>query len=65
MNITEAVTPEQKEAGQREMNKIYIDPINKLEEYYNKKWQHKTTTKEYLNFLFIFEEKLTRHSILG
>ena len=48
MNINEAVTPEQKEAGQREMNKIYIDPINKLEEYYNKKWQHKTTTKDYI-----------------
>ncbi len=38
MNINEAVTPEQKEAGQREMWKIEQNVINKIDNYFNKKW---------------------------
>ena len=36
--LYEAVTPEQKEAGQREMWKIEQNVINKIDNYFNKKW---------------------------
>lgn len=42
-NILEAVSWEQKEAGQRAMNAEYSKISYRLDEYFNKKWQNKKT----------------------
>lgn len=48
-NILEAVSREQKEAGQRAMNAEYSKISYRLDEYFNKKWQNKKTKEDYIN----------------
>ena len=43
--IFEAISKEQKEKGQREMWKLTHHVINKLEEYFNKRWQNPINLK--------------------
>lgn len=45
--ILEKMTKEQQELGQREMNKVYSEPFNKLINWFNNLWEDKQKTKEY------------------
>lgn len=44
--LLEAVSKEQKEKGQREMNRFDCQPFHQLEKYLQKKWENKKPTKE-------------------
>lgn len=46
--ISEAVSKIQKERGQREVNKIYSQPLYQLYEYLLKKWSKPKTKEEYI-----------------
>lgn len=46
--ISEAVSKIQKEKGQREMHKLYSQPLYKLREYLLKKWDKPKTKEEYI-----------------
>ena len=46
--ISEAVSKIQKEKGQREMHKLYFQPLYKLREYLLKKWDKPKTKEEYI-----------------
>lgn len=48
ITISEAVSKMQKEKGQREVNKIYSQPLYQLHEYLLNKWNKPKTKKEYI-----------------
>lgn len=49
------MTKEQKEIGQREMNKIYSKPLYQLEKYLKEKWDRPKSKEEYIRKYIEFD----------